>query len=191
MTILRNLPPIIGFAAWSGTGKTTLLEKIIPIFRQNGFKVGVIKHAHHDFDIDHEGKDSYKLRKAGATDTIVASGKRWALIHENQTGKSTSAETDPDLWALVGEIATHPLDIILVEGFKHESIPRIELFRNKQLHDDLASDKNTLMYPDDKEIIAIATDSNDKISHSIRQLDINNPNEIVQFIQHYFSLKPL
>ena len=173
---MRNLPPLIGFAAWSGTGKTTLLEKVIPIFKEKGLRVAVIKHAHHDFDIDHEGKDSYKLRKAGAVDTIVASGKRWALIHENE-----ETQTEPDLWALLSELNTHQLDIVLVEGFKHEAFPRIELYRTEL--------NKALLYPDDKEIIAIATDSNDNMTHVISQLDINKPQQIVNFITQHFSLK--
>ncbi|MDH3326796.1 MAG: molybdopterin-guanine dinucleotide biosynthesis protein B [Gammaproteobacteria bacterium] len=175
MRSLKKYPPIIGFAAWSGTGKTTLFEKIIPLLSNSGLRVAIVKHAHHDFDIDHPGKDSFRLRKAGAIDTIVASANRWALIHENIENLK-----EPNLYALLDQINSHQLDLILVEGFKHEPIPRIELYRSELL--------KPLLYPDDKEIIAIATDCSDKISHSITQLDINNPDKIVEFIQHYISL---
>jgi len=170
----QNYPPLIGFAAWSGTGKTTLLEQIIPAFRENGLRIAIIKHAHHDFDIDHDGKDSFRLRKAGAVDTIVASGKRWALIHENEI-----TDDEPDLWQLLDQLNFDSLDLILVEGFKHESFPRIELYRTAL--------NKPLMYPQDDKIIAIATDANDKMPHKIKKMDINNPIEIVTFIKHYFS----
>ncbi|MDH5256574.1 MAG: molybdopterin-guanine dinucleotide biosynthesis protein B [Gammaproteobacteria bacterium] len=171
----NKTPALIGFAAWSGTGKTTLLEKIIPLFREKGFRVAIIKHAHHDFDIDYPGKDSFRLRKAGAIDTIVASGKRWALIHENDLHQE-----EPDLNNLVTKLDLNSIDLILVEGFKHEHIPRIELRRSN-------TDK-PLLYPEDKDIIAIATDSNDKIPHTIHQLNINDPAGIVNYIEHHFLL---
>ena len=182
MHILNNRPPLIGFAAWSGTGKTTLLEQLIPLLRNQGLQIGVIKHAHHDFDIDHEGKDSYKLRKAGAVDTIVASGKRWALIHENDSLDNGYNKPEPDLWELVDVLKNHSLDMILIEGFKHESFPRIEVHRREL--------NKPLLYPDDKEIIAIATDSGDEITHPIKILDINKPAEIVTFILQHLSLQP-
>ena len=174
MAEISTSPPVIGFAAWSGTGKTTLLEKLIPELKARRLQLALIKHAHHDFDIDHPGKDSYKLRKAGAVDTIVASAYRWAHIHEQK-----SERREPVLSDLLQQIHSNP-DLILVEGFKHESIPRIELSRPNL--------GKPLLYPDDSEIIAIATETDDKIRHSIRRLDINNPTEIVEFIINYFSL---
>ena len=183
MTISDRQPALIGFAAWSGTGKTTLLEKIIPLLSAKGLRVGVIKHAHHDFDIDQKGKDSFKLRKAGAVDTIVASGKRWALIHENENENENENEKDqaePDLQTLLMQLKSHPLDIILVEGFKHEAIPRIEL-RRETLN-------KPLLYPEDNKTIAIATESSDKMPHPITTLDINEPVDICNFIAAYFSL---
>jgi len=172
---LSSTIPIIGFAAYSGTGKTTLLEKLIPVLSEEGLRLAVIKHAHHDFDIDIPGKDSYKLRKAGAIDTIVASSKRWARIHENQ-----SNDKEPDLNVLIKELNKQTLDIILVEGFKHENIPRIELRR--------AILNKPLLYPDDPNIIAIATDQDDDSHHTIVTLDINAPLSITQFIlKHFFN----
>jgi len=161
--------PLVGFAAYSGTGKTTLLEKIIPELNNRNINIAVIKHAHHDFDIDYPGKDSYRLRHAGANQTIVASNKRWALIHENR-----NKQEEPNLFDLLDHLDHEGLDLILIEGFKHESIPRIELHRK--------TINRGYMYPNDENIIAIATDStNAKIEH-ITQLDINNPNQIVDFI---------
>jgi len=187
MNTTKKRPALVGFAAWSGTGKTTLLEKVIPLLGDKGHHIAVIKHAHHNFDIDHDGKDSFKLRKAGVIDTIVASAKRWAYIHENQAfdnhiedGGTTPHE--PDLNTLLALLHTDPNrpwpDIILVEGFKHACFPRIELHR--------AELNKPLLYPVDKEIIAIATNSNDKMQHPIKTLDINNPAEIAAFIETHF-----
>ncbi len=193
MIKITQHPPLIGFAAWSGTGKTTLIEKLIPLFREKGLRIGVIKHAHHDFDIDHKGKDSYKLRKAGATDTIVASAKRWALIHENDTNSNTGQLTEPDLASLLAALTSTsaslknaPLDLILIEGFKHEAIPRIELSRTESRTESRVALNKTLLYPEDKEIIAIATDASDNRAHPITRLNINEPSEIVAFITDYF-----
>jgi len=164
-----NNPPLLGFAAYSGTGKTTLLEKLIPLLKEQGIKVAIIKHAHHDFDIDHQGKDSYRLRKAGATDTLIASKYRWALIHEQE-----EITDEPNLFELLTHIKTATLDLILIEGFKHEAIPRIELHR---------SDLNKpYLYPDDSQIIAIATDLEKTNHKNLTVLDINDPKQIVNFI---------
>lgn len=164
-----NKPTLLGFAAYSGTGKTTLLEKLIPMLKQHGLKVAVIKHAHHDFDIDQQGKDSYRLRKAGATDTLVASKYRWALIHEQE-----EIQEEPDLFELLTHIKPSNHDLILIEGFKHEAIPRIELHRS--------SLNKPYLYPKDKQIIAIATDFVKSDHKNLTVLDINNPEQITQFI---------
>ncbi|MCK5605916.1 molybdopterin-guanine dinucleotide biosynthesis protein B, partial [Candidatus Pacearchaeota archaeon] len=115
---------ILGFVAYSGTGKTTLLEKLIPLLTAKGLRVGLIKHCHHDFDIDIPGKDSYRLRKAGAQQVMVASAKRWALITEQP-----EVQPEPVLHELLHQMEQDQLNIILVEGFKHESFPKIELHR--------------------------------------------------------------
>src|SRR5690606_35869045 len=111
--------PVLGFAAYSGTGKTSLLVRLLPLLNEKGIRVGVIKHAHHTFDIDHEGKDSYELRKAGARQMLVGSDKRWALIAETESNKNRLAD-------FIGKLDHEFLDLILVEGFKPESIPKIE-----------------------------------------------------------------
>ena len=164
--------PILGFAAYSGTGKTTLLTKIIPLLKEKNIRLGILKHAHHDFDIDQPGKDSYELRKSGANMMLIASRKRWALMVENETSLP-----EPSLQTLIGQMDTSSLDLILVEGFKHESIPKIELHRHELNKD--------YMYPNDNSIIAFATDtplSNIDSDRDIYQLDINNPSHIVSFI---------
>lgn len=163
---------ILGFAAFSGTGKTTLLEQLIPLLKKRELRVSVIKHAHHQFDIDHEGKDSFRLRKAGAVETLVASRTRWALIHETQ-----QVSKEPELSYLLSRLDTRQVDLILVEGFKHEAFPRIELWRK--------SLGKSLLYTDDKNIIAIATDEQLTPEPAIPNLDINQPEQIADFIAQY------
>jgi molybdopterin-guanine dinucleotide biosynthesis protein B len=164
---------VLGIAAYSGTGKTTLLEQLIPLLKQQGLRIALIKHAHHDFDIDHEGKDSYRLRKAGAQQTIVASTQRWALINENQT-----QQTEPQLDDLLKQLNHDELDLVLVEGFKHENIERIELHR--------PSLQKPLLYINDPRIIAIASDELITDDMGIPLLDINQPRQIADFIIHTF-----
>lgn len=164
--------PILGFAAYSGTGKTTLLIKLIPLLKAKNIRLGIIKHAHHTFDIDQPGKDSYKLRKSGADIMLISSRNRWALMVEN-----VSSTPEPSLQELIKQVDTSTLDLILVEGFKHERFPKIELHR-KALNKEF-------MYPNDKSIVAIATDiplPKTDIDRDIILLDINNPSHIVTFI---------
>ncbi|MEE3022862.1 MAG: molybdopterin-guanine dinucleotide biosynthesis protein B, partial [SAR324 cluster bacterium] len=115
--------PILGFCAYNGTGKTTLLAQLIPILRDRGIQVGVIKHAHHNFEMDREGKDSFRFRQAGATEVMLASSRRWVLLHEN------SEEADPDPGELLQRMNLDHLDLVLVEGFKHHMLPKIEIHR--------------------------------------------------------------
>ena len=162
--------PVLGFAAYSGTGKTTLLKSLIQGLAQHGVRTALIKHTHHNFDIDHPGKDSYELRQAGAQQTLVASQKRWALMHE--TPENTQ---DPDLTYLLQQLDTSSLDLILVEGFKHAPIEKIELHRKELAH--------PCLYTHDKHVIALAT--NDKMTkppRGVRILDINAPGMILEFI---------
>lgn len=160
--------PVLGVAAYSGTGKTTLLRKILPQLQRRGLRVAVVKHAHHSFDTDIPGKDSYELRKAGATQMLVASRHRWALVTE------TGDAAEPRLEALLARLDHSRLDLILVEGFKAEAFPKIELHR--------PSLGQPLLYPLDPSIIAIATDAPLPEAPNIEVLDLNRPEDIVAFI---------
>ena len=134
---------VIGLAGWNGAGKTTLLRRLIPLLTARGLLVSTLKHAHHSFDIDQPGKDSWEHRQAGATEVLVASSARWALMHELHDDR------EPSLPALLTHMS--PVDLVLVEGFKREAHPKIEIHR-------LANAK-PLLQPDDPSIIAIASDA--------------------------------
>ena len=165
--------PVLGFIAFSGTGKTTLLEQVIPLLRERGLEVALIKHAHHDFDIDIPGKDSYRLRKAGAAQTLIASRKRWALITEH------AELPEPNLNTLLRELDHDRLDLILVEGFKHENFPKIELRRE--------SLNKPRLYPEDEAILAVATDRPEALTptRTLSVLDLNRVEAIAEFIQQW------
>lgn len=159
--------PLLAIAAWSGTGKTTLLKQLIPALCEQGIRPGLIKHTHHDMDVDKPGKDSYELRKAGAAQTLVASSQRWALMTE------TPDEAELDLTYLVSRMDATKLDLVLIEGFKHESVPKILLWRHNCGHD-LA--ELTL----DEHVIAIASDI--PLRHGVPVLNLNDIEQIVTFI---------
>lgn len=165
--------PVIGFAAWSGTGKTTLLVQLLPLLKQHGLRVAVIKHAHHAFDIDQPGKDSYELRKAGASPMVISSSHRTAIVIEKPVIDKPE-ESEPDLQDLLNRIALDDIDLVLVEGFKQWPFPKIELHR--------AAVGKPLLYPDDTHIIAIAHDCKLQQKPAIPELDINNPKQIADFI---------
>ncbi|HEY8555385.1 MAG TPA: molybdopterin-guanine dinucleotide biosynthesis protein B [Burkholderiales bacterium] len=160
--------PVLGVAAYSGTGKTTLLRKVLPVLRGHGLRVAVVKHAHHSFDTDVPGKDSYELRKAGAVQMLVASRHRWALVTE------TGDASEPRLEELLPRLDLDQLDLILVEGFKAEAFPKIELYRPSLGH--------PLLYPLDPSIIAIATDAPLDPPPPLLILDLNRPEQIVEFM---------
>ncbi len=160
--------PVVGFAAWSGTGKTTLLVKLLQYFSKQNIHAGVIKHAHHTFEIDQEGKDSYRLRKAGARQVLIGSEKRWALMVELDDGEKYFLND------LIDHLDHKNLDIILVEGFKPEAIPKIELIRP-------ALNKPPF-YPNDNSVIAVATDGELPVSTKLPVFDLNNPEQIADFI---------
>ncbi len=166
-------PPVLGFAAYSGTGKTTLMSKVIPLLSEGGLRVGVIKHAHHTFEIDHPGKDSYKLRKAGAAQMLVASRNRWALVVDEEQ------DDDPQLDDLIPRLDTHSIDLILVEGFKHSSIPKIEIYRQ--------SCRRPLQCLKDSSIIAVAADSVRPMKVVIPWLDLNQPDQVAAYILNDFT----
>jgi molybdopterin-guanine dinucleotide biosynthesis protein MobB len=166
--------PILGFVAYSGTGKTTLLEQLIPALRARGLRIALLKHAHHDFDIDIPGKDSYRLRKAGATQVMVASARRWALVNENDDDHD-----EPQLAELLQQLDPSRFDLLLVEGFKHEKYPKIELWRSE-----LAK---PLLYPHDHHIIALACDRASAVEPAIPRLNLNDIATIAEFIDGWLA----
>jgi len=162
--------PIFGFVGYSGVGKTTLLVKILALLKNKGVRVGMIKHAHHHFDIDKPNKDSYRFRQAGASQMLIASKQRWALMVEMENLQ------EPDLKTLLSNLDTTILDLILVEGFKHEYFPKIEVHR--------PSLNQSLIFPQDKSVIAVATDAHLTVETNLPLLDLNNPEQIVDFIMN-------
>lgn len=161
--------PVIGLCAFSGTGKTTLLTQLLPILTDSGLRVGIVKHAHHSFDIDRPGKDSYECRKAGASQVAVASRHRIAWIKEHG-----EARREPVLSEALSALDLSLLDLVIVEGFKNESFPKIELHRPALGH--------PLMCADDDSIVALATDASVSAAPEVRRLDINDAAEIAAFI---------
>jgi molybdopterin-guanine dinucleotide biosynthesis adapter protein len=139
---IRGPMRIIGLAGWSGSGKTTLITKLIPCLIARGVKVSTLKHAHHGFDLDQPGKDSFFHRTAGATEVIISSAKRWAILHELRE------EPEWDLGALVAKMS--PVDLVVVEGFKRDAFPKLEIHR--------AANGKPLIHPEDPHIVAIASD---------------------------------
>lgn len=162
--------PLLAIAAWSGTGKTTLLKKLIPELCARGIRPGLIKHTHHNMDVDKPGKDSYELRKAGAAQTLVASQQRWALMTE------TPDEEELDLAFLASRMDASKLDLILVEGFKHEDIAKIVLFREGtgRTQEELVIDAH---------VIAVASDVPLRVD--VPLLDINNAAQLTDFIEQW------
>jgi len=162
---------VFGFAGWSGSGKTTLIEKLIPIFVGEGLTVAVIKHAHHDFDVDQPGKDSHRHRTAGASEVLVSSARRWVLMHELR-------ETpEPTLEVLMQHVS--PCDLLLVEGFKKEAIPKLEVHRSTM--------GKPLLFPDDPHIVAVAGDV--VLAQEMLTLDINNHAQVAEFVLKYTGIK--
>lgn len=168
--MLQNIyVPIVGIAAYSGTGKTTLLLRLLPILRSRGLRIGVVKHAHHTFEVDQPGKDSFELRKSGAVQTLIASKKRWALMVE------ADREQEPRLDEVLLELDQGTLDLIVVEGFKHEHFPKIELHR--------PSLRRPLLCLTDPSIIAVATDESPRQPHGLPQLNLHSAEDIADFIE--------
>ena len=168
MTIQCDVP-LLGFSAYSGTGKTTLLERLIPMLKQRGLRLALLKHAHHNFEIDQPGKDSYQLRKAGADQVLVASRFRMAMIKE-----CTAPFREPRLEDLLPCVDTRDLDLVLVEGFKSEPIPKIELYRPA-----LGS---PLIHARDPHVIAVATDAPFPLARDLPLIDLNRPDDILHFV---------
>lgn len=168
--------PLLGFCAYgSGIGKTTLLTNLIPILVERGLRISVVKHAHHSFDIDHPGKDSYRLRESGATQMLLGSARRWALMTERSRTDEDGRE--PSLAELLPHMDTSLADLILVEGFKHEPIPKIEVCRPGL--------GKPILAVNDPLVIAVATDA--PISIHLPVLDLNNPAAIADFVMAWLQ----
>ena len=146
---------VIGLAGWSGAGKTTLLARVLPHLLGKGLRVSVIKHAHHSFDVDVPGKDSWVHRQSGATEVLVSSGKRWALMHELR------GAPEPRLPELLKRMS--PVELVIVEGFKSEPHRKIEVHR--------AANGKAMLFPDDPGIAGIATDAEVKTTLPVAHLD--------------------
>jgi len=161
---------VFGFAGWSGSGKTTLIEKLIPRFVKRGMRVSLIKHAHHTFDVDHPGKDSHRHRMAGCTEVMVTSSRRWVLMHELR------GTQEPTFEEQVKHLS--PCDLLIVEGFKHAPIPKLEVWR--------AVTGEGLLHPQDPHIVAVASDA--RIETKLPQLDLNDDAGIAEFIVRHLKL---
>lgn len=160
--------PVIGFAAYSGTGKTTLITRIIRILSGRNLRVGTVKHAHHNFDIDYPGKDSYRLREAGASQVLIGSSQRWALMVERPDKGNRPLEFH------LRKLDLDDLDLVLVEGFKVGRLPKIEVHR--------PSLGNPSLHEQDEHIIAVASDAPDRLDTRLPVFDLNDPEAIADFI---------
>ena len=158
---------IFGIAGYSGAGKTTLLEKLIPVFTARGLRVSLIKHAHHTFDVDQEGKDSWRHRHAGCQEVLVTSSRRWALMHELR------GAPEPTLPELVEHLSD--CDLLLIEGFKREPIPKLEVHR--------AVVGEPLLFPHDEHIVAVASDA--RVETKLPQFLLDDIAAIATFIEKH------
>ena len=161
---------VIGIAGYSGSGKTTLIEKMIPVFVAEGLRVSLIKHAHHEFDVDQPGKDSYRHRHAGCGEVLISSSRRWALMHELR------GAPEPSLHEQLKKFS--PCDLVIVEGYKNEAIPKVEIHR--------AGHPVPLLHPDDPNIVAVATD--EPLETNLPLLDLNDPEKVARFIVQHLGL---
>ena len=159
---------VLGLAGWSGAGKTTLLAKLIPELIRRGITVSTMKHAHHAFDVDTPGKDSYVHREAGATEVLVASGNRWALMHELR------GAPEPDSKALMQHMS--PVDLLLVEGFKREGHDKLEIYRE--------ANGKPLLAAEDPNIVAILVDG-PKPDTRLPVIDLNDIGAIADFVMRH------
>jgi len=156
---------IIGLAGWSGSGKTTLLTRVIPCLLARGKRVSTLKHAHHEFDVDRPGKDSFEHRSAGATEVLVVSANRWALMHELR------GQPEPSLHDLLGKLSE--VDLVLIEGFKRQSFPKLEIHR--------IENGKPLLHPDDNWIVAVASD-HPLPQASVPVVDLNDIEKIADLL---------
>lgn len=173
--------PVLGLAAFSGTGKTTLLKRLIPLLKAQDLRIGLIKKSHHNFEIDRPGKDSYELRMAGASPVMLSSSHRRAIITEHEHSREPMLDEELAYFDQTG------LDLLLVEGFKQEKFPKLELHRPAM--------GKPLLFPEDESIVAIATDAELPVEPAITLLDLNQPRQIADFILNRFlpheTLRPV
>ena len=162
---------VFGFAGWSGSGKTTLIEKLIPRFVDAGLHVSLVKHAHHAFDVDQPGKDSYRHRHAGAAEVLVTSSRRWVLMHELR------GAAEPPFDEQLARLS--PCDLVLVEGFKRAAIPKLEVWRR--------ATGEPLLHPNDSHIVALASDS--KVETRLPLLELDDDAQIASFILAHLRLQ--
>ena len=161
---------IFGVTGWKNSGKTGLMERLITELTARGLTVSSIKHAHHSFDIDHPGRDSYRHRDAGARQVLLASRNRWALMHELRD------EDEPSLGDLLKQLS--PVDLVLIEGYKRDRHPKIEAHRKET--------GQPLIAPEDETIVAVASDTSVAIDRPV--LDLNDTTSIVNFIAQHLEL---
>jgi molybdopterin-guanine dinucleotide biosynthesis protein B len=160
---------VLGIVGWSGSGKTTLLTAILPLLKAEGLRVSTIKHTHHDFDMDRPGKDSFRHREAGAHEVLIASGTRWALLHENEG-------LEPELPTLLAKL--DPVDLVLVEGYKMHPFPKLEVYRPSQ--------SKPPIWTKMAQVVAVASDVNIDIG-SRTLLPLNRPRKVATWIIETFS----
>jgi molybdopterin-guanine dinucleotide biosynthesis protein B len=161
---------ILGIAGYSGSGKTTLIEKVVPVLVREGLRVALVKHAHHEFDVDQPGKDSYRHRHAGCSEVLVSSSKRWALMHELR------GAAEPPLQEQLKHLS--PCDLVIVEGYKAEPIAKIEVHRR--------AGHTPLLYPEDPHVVAVVTD--EPLDTKLPQLDLDDPEDVARFIIKHLGL---
>ena len=162
---------VMGIVGWSGSGKTSLLVELLPILKGRGLTVSTMKHAHHRFDLDMEGKDSFRHREAGASEVLVVTSSRWVLMHESRE------EPEPSIESLIDRMT--PVDLLLIEGFKSHPHPKLEIHRE--------SEGKPLLCPGDPDIVAVATDRPIP-GLALPQLDLNDPAGIAEFILRHTGL---
>jgi molybdopterin-guanine dinucleotide biosynthesis adapter protein len=162
---------VFGFAGWSGSGKTTLIEKLIPRFAGAGLRVSLVKHAHHTFDVDQPGKDSWRHRQAGAAEVLVTSSRRWVLMHE------LHGAAEPAFDEQLARLS--PCDLVIVEGFKYAAIPKLEVWRR--------ATGEPLLHPNDRHIVAVASDA--RVETRLPLLDLNDDAAIASFILAHLRLQ--
>ena len=166
---------VFGFAGWSGSGKTTLVEKLIPVLTARGLRVSVIKHAHHGFDLDKPGKDSWRHREAGATQVLMLSNDRWVLMHELRGAPEPTLDEQLRL--------LEPCDLVLIEGYKAAAVPKIEIHR--------PSHGKPPLWPENEHVVAVATDADNDadLGCPLPRLPLNEPAAVADFILDYLKTR--